>query len=61
MTKPDTLDPRFRACFNSLPARTQKAIAEGNPRAVERLYRMYDLVLTGAPNRAERRKMRRKK
>lgn len=61
MTTPDQVDPVFRATFYLLPPAVQKAIGEGNPRAIERLYRMYDLVRTNAPNRAERRRLQRRK
>lgn len=50
------VDPVFRATFQALPARVRAQIEAGNPHAVKRLYALYELVRTGAPNRAERRR-----
>lgn len=55
----EQLDPLFRACFDSLPPRVRAQIEAGSPRAVKRLYGLYTLVRTGAPNRADRRKAQR--
>lgn len=51
-----SVDPLFRAVFESLPERTRVQIEAGNPRAVKRLHALYHLVVTGAPNREARRK-----
>lgn len=52
----EQVDPLFRACFDALPARVRTQVEAGNPRAVKRLYGLYRLVTTGAPNRADRRR-----
>lgn len=51
----EQVDPLFKATFQALPKRTQAQIEAGNPRAVQRLYDLYTLVRTAAPNRADRR------
>lgn len=51
----DQVDPLFRATFDALPERTRREIEAGNVRAVKRLYGLYTLVRTNAPNRADRR------
>lgn len=51
----EQVDPLFRATFNALPARVRVQVEAGNPRAVKRLYHLYHLVTTAAPNRADRR------
>ena len=52
----EQVDPVFRACFDALPAAVRAQVEAGNPRAVKRLYHLYTLVRTGAPNRAARRR-----
>jgi hypothetical protein len=56
----EKLDPLFKWCFLNLPPRTQRQVEAGNPRAVQALYRSYDLMRSGAPNRAARRKAARR-